>query len=530
MAFTWESFADSGKDQYVGWTYPPAIRLSADKFVAFSRHSNFESKVVDYSTSTNELSKSILETSAPPWDSPYNVNGFSICTLSDGRVLAAGGFGIFDDVPAYHRGAYLGTYTGSDFTWVATTDLPVDGNRLYLLLLSDNRVLLLRDGAYAPYFGTVSGDTISWALGTGTVTMYAGEKACVLLSDGRVLIGGGDSHSVYTVSGTSISSGAVTDSGDPLTSDYPHEILIESGAAIFSCMRGPDARRAAVSGSTLTHTALPSIGESTANEIAVFEGSDGAYIVLFLADSTEPLGLVGLDRPFTIESSSFSISSGATAEFAGDEIHARAWESTQGADFYTPLFVTDDRNFSISSGADVYFDAWGTFNISSGSETSFVSADVHSVRFAIVSGSDVAIHPAAIRTNIVRIQGSTKVDFIPSFEKQTAFQLSSGTLPEFAAVFQIPGTFDIRAATSLAMRWERYSQPIASISCGSVFVPHLSAISPRSLDIASSSDAIWVSDASNLSRLSISCGSECEFVSAARYVDRQEFPAFAGCH
>ena len=99
MAFTWESFADSGKDQYVGWTYPPAIRLSADKFVAFSRNSNFESKVVDYSTSTNELSKSILETSAPPWDSPYNVNGFSICTLSDGRVLAAGGFGIFDDVP-----------------------------------------------------------------------------------------------------------------------------------------------------------------------------------------------------------------------------------------------------------------------------------------------------------------------------------------------------------------------------------------------------------------------------------------------
>ena len=527
MAITWESFADSAKDEYVGTTYPSAIRLSANKFVAFSDQSNSDSKVIDYSTATNELSRSILSSSSPPWGYTYQLVGFSICTLSDGRVLAAGGYSY--DVFSYIQDAYLGTYTGSDFTWVATTDLPVDGDHLYLLLLSDNRVLLLRNGVYAPYFGTISGDTISWTLGTGNIARYDGD-ACVLLADGRVLIGGGDTHSAYTISGTSVSSGAITDSGSPLGFTYPHETLIESGAAIFSCMRGPDARRAAISGSTLTHAALPSMGESTTSEMAVFEGSDGAYIVLFLADSTEPLGLVGFDPPFTIVSASFSIGSGATAEFYGDEIHARAWESTQGADFYTTLFVTDDRSFSISSGTDVYFDAWGTFNITSGSETSFVSADVHSVRFAIVSGSDVAIHPAAIRTNIVRIQGSTKVDFIPSFEKQTAFQLSSGTLPEFAAVFQIPGTFDIRAATSLAMRWERYSQPIASISCGSVFVPHLSAISPRSLDIASSSDAIWVSDASNLSRLSISCGSECEFVSAARYVDRQEFPAFAGCH
>ena len=528
MAFTWLSFAESSKDASIGETYPPAVRLSADTFVAFSGGSEYDAKRIEYSAATASLSKSTLYSSSPPWGSIFPVYGASICTLSDGRVLAAGGdlYGV-----GYHRGAYLGTYTGSAFTWVATTDLPVDGDRLYLLLLSDNRVLLIRTGgAYAPYFGTVSGNTITWVLGTGNVTMYLPDDSCVLLADGRVLVGGGSSHSVYTISGTSVSSGAITDSGSPLSHTYPHETLIESGAAIFSCMRGPDARRAEISGSTLTHAALPSMGESTSNEMAVFEGSDGAYIVLFFQDSTEPLGLVGVDPPFVIVSASFSIGSGATAEFSGKEIHARAWESTQGADFYSPLFATDDRNFSISSGTDVYFDAWGTFNISSGSETSFVSADVHSVRFAIVSGSDVAIHPAAIRTNIVRIQGRTKVDFIPSFEKQTAFKLSSGTLPEFAAVFQIPVTFDIRAATSLAMRWERHSQPIASISCGSVFVPHLSAISPRSLDIASSSDAIWVSDASNLTRLSISCGSECEFVSAARYVDRQEFPAFAGCH
>lgn len=524
MAITWTSFADASKDQYVGRTYPAAVRLSANKFVAFAANANADSKIVDYSTITNELSATQLANSSPPWTSLYNVDGFSICTLSDGRVLAAGGY--FADDSSYHRESYIGTYTGSDFTWVATNDLPVDGNNLRLLLLSDNRILLARNGTYAPYFGTVSSNTITWVLGTGSIARYDYD-AVVLLADGRVLIGGGDYHEAYTVSSNAVSSTAITDSGSPLVYSNPFETLTESGAAIFSCMRGPDARRAAISGDTLTHAALTSMGESTANEIAVFEGSDGAYIVLFLADSTEPLGLVGLESSAT--PSDFAISTGSSFDFITKVVAARAWETTQGADNYT-FFVTDDRSFTLSTGSDVYFDAWGTINVTCGSTAGFVSADVHSVRFALASGSAVAMHGATIQTNVVRLQGKTKVDFIPSFEKQTAFQFSASSVALWSAVFQIPAEFTIESASTLLLRGRQHTQPVASINCGSAFVPHLSVFAQRAPSIATGSTANWLSDASNLARLNHSGGSECSFASASSYVDRQTFPVFAGCH
>lgn len=526
MAFSWTAFTESGKaDNFGKETWPAAIKLAADTFAAFDEYSSGDVKIVEYSTSTNAITKRFLYGYGPPWTSAFQVYDFAICVLSDGRILAAGA--AFVELGGNQSSeAYIGTYSGSTISWATATNLPaISTTKPFLLLLSDNRLLLFRDGTYAPYFGTVSGNSISWVLGTGDINSFA-DQVHVLLSDGRVLYGGGDSHSIGTISGNSVTWVSATDSGSPLSGANPHEALIESGAAIFSSLLGPDARRASISGNTLTHAALLSMGESTAYKLAPFEASDGAYIVLFLADSTEPLGLVGRDGSLVIESD-FTISSGSATDFHSKIVLPSVSLIYSGSE---AAFVTDDRSFAITSGTEIYFDAWGTVDIVSGTEADFVSANVRSVRFAITSGSNFSPRGATIKPIAARIQGATKVDFVAAFEKPATFNINCGSEVSWVAVFQIPSTFEIVCATSMSMKSQQYSQPEVSISCGSFFVPRLSRISSCTFSISTGISVEWVSDASNIARMDIYSGSACEFVSSAKHVDRQEFPLFAGCH
>jgi hypothetical protein len=128
--------------------------------------------------------------------------------LPDGRILIACGA---DDTWVFRAETYFGTITGNTISWISGTSLPVSRYGHEASVLTDGRILIT-GGIVSPwtisaetYFGTITGNTISWMSGTSLPGVrYAHTQS--VLSDGRILtIGGKDNGVEYkaeTYSGT----------------------------------------------------------------------------------------------------------------------------------------------------------------------------------------------------------------------------------------------------------------------------------------------------------------------------------------
>lgn len=148
---------------------------------------------------------------------PLNITFGSLHTLSDGRVLYTAGY----NGSAVVANTYFGTISGNTITWVAGTALPAVRNLFASMLLPDGRILIVAGGSTSfgtnqttTYFGTISGNTITWVTGTVYPISVRELSGCVLI-DGSVLVTGGYTTVAVTtcyrgvISGTTITWTAV---------------------------------------------------------------------------------------------------------------------------------------------------------------------------------------------------------------------------------------------------------------------------------------------------------------------------------
>lgn len=132
---------------------------------------------------------------------PTNIQFGNLHTLSDGRVLYIAGVVATTVVAA----CYFGTISGNTITWVLGTALPATRNLFASMILQDGRILVVAGGSTyfgsnqnTTYFGTISGNTITWVAGTAYPQVIR-ELSGILLPDGSVLCTGGYTGSAQTV-------------------------------------------------------------------------------------------------------------------------------------------------------------------------------------------------------------------------------------------------------------------------------------------------------------------------------------------
>ena len=140
----------------------------------------------------------------------------TVTQLGDGRILVIGGE---DATATAIANTYFGTITGNGITWAAGTSLPASRYGHTTTLLADGRILVT--GGYdtaartTTYFGTISGNTITWVAGT-VLGQARYLHTTSLLSDGRIFVAGGwtasaQSATVFgTISGNTITWAAGT--------------------------------------------------------------------------------------------------------------------------------------------------------------------------------------------------------------------------------------------------------------------------------------------------------------------------------
>lgn len=193
--------------------------------------------------------------------------------LADGRILVVGGYGSSSVVASCH----IGTISGSEISWIETNALPVALYASTVATLSDGRIIVVGGGntslnsVNTIYFGTVSGDTITWTLSASTYPTVIRQHASLLLDDGRLACFGGYSTAattaVYlgTISGTTVTWAAGTAFGAAWSN--PKAVRISSdtfflvGGLISSSVTGYSVI-GVISGNTITwtgSTALPAV-------------------------------------------------------------------------------------------------------------------------------------------------------------------------------------------------------------------------------------------------------------------------------
>jgi len=133
------------------------------------------------------------------------LSGAKITTLHDGRVLLTGGY---NGSGVMVSTSYLGTIIGDTIQWVASTALPAITAFHNLITLSDGRVLLIYGtgltataSTQAVYFGTISGNTITWVSSDVPSTECGHFYSSALeMQNGKILLLGG----MYRTGSTSV--------------------------------------------------------------------------------------------------------------------------------------------------------------------------------------------------------------------------------------------------------------------------------------------------------------------------------------
>jgi hypothetical protein len=207
---------------------------------------------------------------------PQDRYAHAVKLLNDGRILLLGG----KSTSGVKSETYFGTISGNTITWVSGTALPAARYATNIFQLSDGRILVVggadSGGARAEtYFGTISGNTITWVSGTALPAARYFSSA-ELLSDGRVLnIGGFDNSATRaetyfgTISGNTIT--WVSGTALPLGRYAGCSELLHDGRVLY--MGGATASTTyfgTISGNTITWvsgTALPAVKYGPASAI-----------------------------------------------------------------------------------------------------------------------------------------------------------------------------------------------------------------------------------------------------------------------
>jgi microcystin-dependent protein len=173
-------------------------------------------------------------------DTVYPLTNYAcaMVRLSDGRVLVTGGIAS----GSHTNACYIGTLVNDRMSWVQASNLPITLAYHTMTLLPDGRVLIAGGHTNAStivtntYFGTISGNTITWAAGTALLAAIS-SAAAALLSDGRVLISGGynGSSSRYEMTFGTISGNTITwAAGTQIPARrYGHTMHIHSDGRVF---------------------------------------------------------------------------------------------------------------------------------------------------------------------------------------------------------------------------------------------------------------------------------------------------------
>ena len=146
---------------------------------------------------------------------PIELFGQSVTVLPDGRLFMAGGNGfkqysnsLKGDVTNF---AYFGTISGNVITWISST-APLPGNRRYhaITLLNDGRLLMTGGingqtpevADHSTWIGTVSGNTVSWVASTVMPVAVSNHTATLLDDVGtlnsRILLIGGSTNTALS--------------------------------------------------------------------------------------------------------------------------------------------------------------------------------------------------------------------------------------------------------------------------------------------------------------------------------------------
>ena len=174
-----------------------------------------------YSNSSTRVYYGVISGSAITWASgsatggSYGTSGHTMTTLPDGRVLMIGGSQYYSPALSVTQ---FGVSSGNTTTWVNGTAYPIAIICQTATVLPDGRILVIGGrqsntgvSISNTYFGTISGNTITWVAGTALPSPRA-EHTATLLPNGTIMVTGGqdagytNQNTIYfgTISGNTI--------------------------------------------------------------------------------------------------------------------------------------------------------------------------------------------------------------------------------------------------------------------------------------------------------------------------------------
>jgi len=142
------------------------------------------------------IDDSVSWTSGTPMPAGKSMHASTV--LKDGRILTTGGntASVLTDI------CYIGAIDSDTISWVTTNPLPYIAEGHTLVTLHDGRVAFIggysTSVSYSPrvYIGTVTGNTVAWALCTASMPDSRTGHMTTVLDDGRIMvIGGGNTSS-----------------------------------------------------------------------------------------------------------------------------------------------------------------------------------------------------------------------------------------------------------------------------------------------------------------------------------------------
>lgn len=126
---------------------------------------------------------------------PTTVN--ALVLLADGRIMAINGG---------TKAVWFGSISGDTISWAAATALPAYHYDLPygVGIMGDGRIVIAggwSGATTAVWFGTISGNTIAWVSGTALPSAVFGGYSCSFAA-GKVVVSGGSANSAYQIVGS----------------------------------------------------------------------------------------------------------------------------------------------------------------------------------------------------------------------------------------------------------------------------------------------------------------------------------------
>lgn len=504
MAITWTA---SASDSSASDAQQPWVDVDTDVFAHFGSTAAI---VATYDAGTDSFS--IASATPPTWD-PYVGSFAGVSRLADGRIFISGG----SDLDA----TYIGTYAASDFTWVSSTALPVPMASHAQTILPDGRLFVLgMNSAFdgVAQFGTVSGDSVSWASATGApldAPANGNGASATVLPDGRVLVVFGAYEMAFaTISGVAVTWDAASVSGGTLNPDaslqtaavqWDGSVLIGGGYDGINSYTPPQeymntVASAAISGTTVTltdfdplPTAYPEVG------VRFFRLSDGNLLATCTnLDTPQDELALGADTDPPPEGTPYpaALASAGTSTAAFDGAAVAYTYGTWSAGSSTAEWITDDRDLHIDGGSSAAFNAptYVVATMAGSSSAGFQSS--HKVPTALYWSSKPKANFAASFEKLATFKsyGNAAVKFVSSPTAPAAMSVACSGLATFKGASTATASISVSAAGQAAFDSQQEAGVAMSASC-SAFADFLSAVfNGGNMGIAGVSSADFAGD------------------------------------